>query len=379
MIHARGLQTLFLVYPELLLVILGLLVAVGRYTGYRLSELIRFRDLADAPRLTPPALGAADSMRRFFARARALHDRGVLGINQRNGDLVLPLNPRWHCAARRRQAATPSAWRRRPTSRRRARSASSPITTNCATCRACSTAASSSCSSRRAARRATASSSSPAVENGHYRKSSGALLSAVAMRQHVSSTLSGVFSLRGDIDSCLIEERVVLHPAFADLARFGIPDVRVIVYRGMPIMAMCRLPTDRVGRPRQPAPGRHRRRHRHHQRARHARRLPQRDRSPITSTRGAPLRRLPDPRLGRGAVAGGARRRDQRPRLPRRRRGRSTSQHGPLLLELNARPGLAIQVANNEGLLSRLRRADRVPAAELSSWSERLRVARELF
>jgi transglutaminase-like putative cysteine protease len=53
-IHVRGLQTLFLVYPELLLVILGLLVAVGRYTGYRLTELIRFRELADAPRPTPP-------------------------------------------------------------------------------------------------------------------------------------------------------------------------------------------------------------------------------------------------------------------------------------------------------------------------------------
>lgn len=53
-IHARGLQTIFLVYPELLLVILGLLVAVGRYTGYRLSELIRFRDLASAPAGTPP-------------------------------------------------------------------------------------------------------------------------------------------------------------------------------------------------------------------------------------------------------------------------------------------------------------------------------------
>jgi hypothetical protein len=33
-------------------------------------------------------------------------------------------------------------------------------------------------------------------------------------------------------------------------------------------------------------------------------------------------------------------------------------EHGPLLLELNARPGLAIQIANNEGLLSRLRRAE---------------------
>jgi transglutaminase-like putative cysteine protease len=53
-IRVRGLQTLFLVYPELLLVILGLLVAVGRYTGYRLSELIRFRELADAPRPSTP-------------------------------------------------------------------------------------------------------------------------------------------------------------------------------------------------------------------------------------------------------------------------------------------------------------------------------------
>jgi 7 transmembrane helices usually fused to an inactive transglutaminase/Transglutaminase-like superfamily/Inactive transglutaminase fused to 7 transmembrane helices len=52
-IRARGLQTLFLVYPELLLVILGLLVAVGRYTGYRLTELIRFRELADAPPSRP--------------------------------------------------------------------------------------------------------------------------------------------------------------------------------------------------------------------------------------------------------------------------------------------------------------------------------------
>jgi len=35
-------------------------------------------------------------MRRFFARARALHERGVLGMNQRNAALVLPLNPRRH-------------------------------------------------------------------------------------------------------------------------------------------------------------------------------------------------------------------------------------------------------------------------------------------
>ncbi len=34
------------VFPELLLVLLGLTIALGRYTGYRLTELIRFRELA---------------------------------------------------------------------------------------------------------------------------------------------------------------------------------------------------------------------------------------------------------------------------------------------------------------------------------------------
>ena len=42
-IQARALQTFFLVFPESLIVILGLLVIVGRYTGYRLSEIARFR------------------------------------------------------------------------------------------------------------------------------------------------------------------------------------------------------------------------------------------------------------------------------------------------------------------------------------------------
>lgn len=39
-------QYLVFVFPELLLVVLGLTILMGRYTGYRLSELIRFRELA---------------------------------------------------------------------------------------------------------------------------------------------------------------------------------------------------------------------------------------------------------------------------------------------------------------------------------------------
>jgi peptidoglycan/LPS O-acetylase OafA/YrhL len=35
-------------FPELLLVLLALIILIGRYTGYRLSELLRFRDFKEA-------------------------------------------------------------------------------------------------------------------------------------------------------------------------------------------------------------------------------------------------------------------------------------------------------------------------------------------
>jgi uncharacterized membrane protein len=35
-------------FPELLLVLLAGILLIGRYTGYRLSELVRFRTFADS-------------------------------------------------------------------------------------------------------------------------------------------------------------------------------------------------------------------------------------------------------------------------------------------------------------------------------------------
>jgi hypothetical protein len=46
-IQAKALQTFLLVFPEVLLVILGLQIAIGKYTGYRFVELFRFRELAN--------------------------------------------------------------------------------------------------------------------------------------------------------------------------------------------------------------------------------------------------------------------------------------------------------------------------------------------
>ena len=45
-IQAKFIASFLLVFPEFLVIILGLLIGVGRYTGYRLTELFRFSDLA---------------------------------------------------------------------------------------------------------------------------------------------------------------------------------------------------------------------------------------------------------------------------------------------------------------------------------------------
>ncbi|MHC4673564.1 MAG: alpha-L-glutamate ligase-like protein [Planctomycetota bacterium] len=63
------------------------------------------------------------------------------------------------------------------------------------------------------------------------------------LRYHVSATLSGLYSLGEHSDRAIIEQQVLPHPVFYNLAIDGTPDIRVIIYRGVPVMAMLRLPT----------------------------------------------------------------------------------------------------------------------------------------
>ena len=51
--------------------------------------------------------------------------------------------------------------------------------------------------------------------------------------------------------------------------------------------------------------------------------------------------------------------------------------HGALILELNARPGLAIQVANRMGLLPRLLAVDAREKAGMD-WPERIALGQEI-
>ena len=79
--------------------------------------------------------------------------------------------------------------------------------------------------------------------DGIYTTSSGKKLSFKEVYQHVSNILSGLYSLGGQYDVALIEELVHFSDEFKNFSYQGIPDVRIIVYKGYPAMAMMRLAT----------------------------------------------------------------------------------------------------------------------------------------
>jgi alpha-L-glutamate ligase-like protein len=63
------------------------------------------------------------------------------------------------------------------------------------------------------------------------------------MQYHLSAILAGLYSLGGRPDRAVIEQRILRHAAFEQIAVNGTPDIRIIAYRGVPAMAMVRLPT----------------------------------------------------------------------------------------------------------------------------------------
>lgn len=202
-----------------------------------------------------------------------------------------------------------------------------------------------------------------------YIKPSGARLSLIDIERHVSNILSGLYSLGGSPDVAVIETLINFDDSLMAYTYEGVPDIRVIIFKGYPVMAMMRLSTAEsdgkanlhqgaVGVGLDIASG-------------DALRGVQFDRPcqchPDT---GHDLACLKVPQwqtllnlaascyemtglgyLGTDMV------------LDR--------QHGPMLLELNARPGLAIQMTNGEGLRPRLdlienQRKERTPNARVA-------------
>lgn len=87
----------------------------------------------------------------------------------------------------------------------------------------------------------------PAKEEGMFWTVEGKKVSAGDLVLHSMDIVEGKYSHNNLPDKAMIEERITIHPKFRKLAVGGAPDVRVIVFNKIPVMAMLRLPTEESG------------------------------------------------------------------------------------------------------------------------------------
>jgi alpha-L-glutamate ligase-like protein len=80
-------------------------------------------------------------------------------------------------------------------------------------------------------------------EDDYFFKANGHRLELRDIQQHISNILSGLYSLGGKRDVAMIEKLVEFDPIFDRYSYEGVPDIRVIIYRGYPAMAMLRCST----------------------------------------------------------------------------------------------------------------------------------------
>lgn len=189
-------------------------------------------------------------------------------------------------------------------------------------------------------------------------KASGKEIGIEDIRRHMSNILAGLYSLAGAPDTVIIEDLIRLSPVFEDYSYEGIPDIRIIVFRGYPVMAMLRLSThasDGKANLHQGAVGvgldistgnavhavqRGRILHHHPDTGKPLDMIRTPD-WPVLMTLAARCYEMTElGYIGADLVI--------------------DLNQGPTLLELNARPGLAIQIANGCGLLPRLRHIESI-------------------
>ena len=206
-------------------------------------------------------------------------------------------------------------------------------------------------------------------------KADRSLVTENDLKNQIINILDGSFSRTNTPDIAFFEERVKLSKTFKPYSYRGIPDIRVIVYNKVPVMAMLRLSTQEsqgkanlqlggIGCGIDMATG-----------------------TTTSAVQGKSrfIENVPGSRLSLSGI-----------RIPYWQqilelavKAQEVSglgflgaditidrDQGPVFLELNARPGLSIQIANMEGLLTRL---NRVEGLRVKSVKHGVKLAKNLF
>ncbi|MET4025014.1 alpha-L-glutamate ligase-like protein [Marinobacter sp. MBR-99] len=213
-------------------------------------------------------------------------------------------------------------------------------------------------------------------DGDEFIKASGARISVAMLERHLTNILAGLYSLAGTPDVAIVEDLVQSTPTLARYSFQGVPDIRIIIFQGYPVMAMLRLATTAsdgkanlhqgaVGVGLDICTGR--------------------SLNAVQFNR--PITLHPDTGLALENIQIEAWE-DMLEMASRCYEATGLGYmgvdlvvdhyKGPLLLELNARPGLAIQMANGEGLLPRLRNIESLKRPHFSP-RERAQYAMEAF
>ncbi|MBI2037615.1 MAG: DUF1704 domain-containing protein [Candidatus Magasanikbacteria bacterium] len=81
-------------------------------------------------------------------------------------------------------------------------------------------------------------------KSGNFIDISGQEHSWQDISRHISSILDGEYAISGLYDQAIIEERLIAHDFFKPYVKQGLPDIRIIVFNYIPVLAMLRLPTE---------------------------------------------------------------------------------------------------------------------------------------
>lgn len=210
--------------------------------------------------------------------------------------------------------------------------------------------------------------------DGARGRSGGRTVTVGSLEAEIFGTLDGAHSLNNLPDSAFIEERVKKHSFFKKLAYGGVPDIRVIVCNGIPVMAMLRLPTkfsDGKANLHLGAVG-----------------VGIDMRTGITThavSRGDRVRQIPGTKTKVHGIKLPQWEATLRVAVEAQQASKLgfvgidivlDEEKGPLVLEINARPGLSIQIANQASLRTRL---ERVSNLAVPNTERAIQLAQQLF
>lgn len=209
-------------------------------------------------------------------------------------------------------------------------------------------------------------------------KASGVVITAKEVERHATEILGGLFSLGGSRDVAMVEACITSHHELSKISYQGAPDVRIIMLHGYPVMGMLRVATRQsdgkanlhqgaIGIGLDLASGKSIHAIHHGQSVTIHPDLdteligvtvPHWDKVLEMATRGYEMTGLGY--LGADIIV--------------------DNTVGPVVIELNARPGLAIQLANATGLRHRFEKVKiQAKAHPNQSWQERIAFSTNAF